>query len=209
MDISLIIVGTGKWHEYTLPFLNSIKEHEPNLKVVLVNNGNDRDYERMEGVSEVTTHEVVSYAKALNLGMSWAQQNFDPDWFIPVNNDVLVTKPFSHALRSYDPAFLYGFYTHLIVNQPYLSGWALLISRQCWNDVGNFDEHFKPMYYEDADYSIRARKAGYELVELDRKEFGLRHLEGERHQERSREIVKHRETRAKHREYLKKKHNFG
>ncbi len=40
---------------------------------------------------------------------------------------------------------------------------AALIPRQVWNDVGPADERF-PMYYEDSEWSYRARKQGYSIL---------------------------------------------
>lgn len=44
----------------------------------------------------------------------------------------------------------------------YLSGCALFIPKKAFFDVGLFDEEYF-LYYEDADWSFRARVAGYEL----------------------------------------------
>ena len=40
-------------------------------------------------------------------------------------------------------------------------GWSLIFSsRECFNRVGLFDEHFVIGYYEDVDYGLRAKKLG-------------------------------------------------
>lgn len=44
----------------------------------------------------------------------------------------------------------------------FITGCAPLISRSLWETIGGFDERFF-LYYEDADYSRRARKAGFAL----------------------------------------------
>ena len=44
----------------------------------------------------------------------------------------------------------------------YLSGCALLIPKQAFYEVGLLDEEYF-LYYEDADWSVRARQAGYAL----------------------------------------------
>ena len=53
--------------------------------------------------------------------------------------------------------------------QDFLTGCALFIPREAFECIGNLDEQFF-LYYEDADYSIRARKAGFKLF-VARKSF--------------------------------------
>ena len=45
----------------------------------------------------------------------------------------------------------------------YLSGCALLIKKEVFKKIGLFDERFF-LYYEDADFSLRAKKAGFDLL---------------------------------------------
>lgn len=48
------------------------------------------------------------------------------------------------------------------VEREFVSGCAMLIKRVVLEKVGLFDEHFF-MYYEDADYCLRVRQAGFSL----------------------------------------------
>lgn len=45
----------------------------------------------------------------------------------------------------------------------YLSGCAMLIKKDVFKKVGLFDERFF-LYYEDADFSLRSKKAGFDLL---------------------------------------------
>lgn len=45
---------------------------------------------------------------------------------------------------------------------PWLTGCAMLVSNQAFNEVAGFDESFF-LYYEDVDISLRMRQLGYEL----------------------------------------------
>ncbi|SFB95256.1 HAD-IIIC family phosphatase [Butyrivibrio sp. YAB3001] len=45
-----------------------------------------------------------------------------------------------------------------------LSGFAMLIKRKVWNEVGGFDEDFAPGYFEDDALSIEILKRGYRLM---------------------------------------------
>lgn len=45
----------------------------------------------------------------------------------------------------------------------YCSGACLAIRRQLFSDLGAFDEHYVPAYYEDTDLAFRVRAAGYQV----------------------------------------------
>lgn len=45
---------------------------------------------------------------------------------------------------------------------PCFSGY--MINRKCWETVGQFDENFKPAYYEDNDYHYRINLAGMKAI---------------------------------------------
>lgn len=46
----------------------------------------------------------------------------------------------------------------------YISGAALLVRRDFWDQVGGFDTRFAPAYYEDADLAFQARQEGCKVV---------------------------------------------
>ncbi|TCK99850.1 GT2 family glycosyltransferase [Shimia isoporae] len=43
----------------------------------------------------------------------------------------------------------------------YLSGAALMTTREIWNEVGGLSSYLEPMYFEDTDFSFKIRDAGY------------------------------------------------
>lgn len=51
-----------------------------------------------------------------------------------------------------------------VIERDYLIGCALLIKRTMLEQVGFLDTGYYPIYYEDADLSLRAREAGYRLL---------------------------------------------
>ena len=124
------------------------------------------------------------------------------------NNDVLFHRPFCDRLAALDPARLYGFWTHTIFEQPYLSSWCLLISKTVLERVGMFDEAFAPMWFEDADYCIRAQAAGVPLVELDRTVWGIEHLAPDRKDERALFESAHGDAWKRNQAYLREKHGL-
>ncbi|MGH2722687.1 MAG: glycosyltransferase [Actinomycetota bacterium] len=46
----------------------------------------------------------------------------------------------------------------------FVSGAFLLTRRELWRKLGGFDQAYAPAYYEDADYCLRARDAGFRVV---------------------------------------------
>lgn len=46
----------------------------------------------------------------------------------------------------------------------YISGAAILLSRDLWNQIGGFDERYAPAYCEDSDLAFEVRRAGYRVV---------------------------------------------
>lgn len=51
-----------------------------------------------------------------------------------------------------------------LLERDFLVGCALLFSRELLTDVGMFDMLYYPIYYEDVDLCLRARRAGYRLL---------------------------------------------
>ncbi len=46
----------------------------------------------------------------------------------------------------------------------YVSGASIMIRTSLWNEIGGFDECFKPAYYEDTDLAFEVRKHGYKVM---------------------------------------------
>lgn len=46
----------------------------------------------------------------------------------------------------------------------YISGASIMISKSLWNEIGGFDERFKPAYCEDSDLAFEVRKRGYKVM---------------------------------------------
>jgi len=65
---------------------------------------------------------------------------------------------YGHLDDPYKPRYSY-------VREPdYVSGASLAIRRDLFEQLGGFDEHFAPAYYEDVDLAFRIRAAGYRVL---------------------------------------------
>lgn len=47
----------------------------------------------------------------------------------------------------------------------YANGGSSIYNRKIWNEIGGIDMIFEPYWWDDVDYSIRAKKAGYQILE--------------------------------------------
>lgn len=46
----------------------------------------------------------------------------------------------------------------------YISGAAIMINKQLWDEIGGFDERYVPAYYEDTDLAFEVRKHGFKVM---------------------------------------------
>jgi len=193
MSTAVVIIGIGDWEKYTLPCINSIMACEPRADIIVIDNGSEPAYPR--NIDVYRLDETLCYAGAINVGIDIAEER-NNDWLLLCNNDVVFNKPFVEFIEMQHPEMLYGFYLHEIDGRQYLSSWAMFLHKTIWNKVGMFDESFKPLGYEDADYCFRAVDMGDRLCGLIREGFGIRHRSSG--------------TKLPHKnlEYLKEKHGI-
>lgn len=199
--VTAVIVGVGKWELYTLPCIKSLQEHVPDVQIVCVDNGSK--YPDMDGVKMLRTDNVVCYATALNIGI----KAVDSDWYIAMNNDLLITRPFS--VKELKANKIYGFIKYSFASGfDYVPSWGMFIHQDTIDKIGYFDEALKPMWFEDADYCVRAVIAGIDLVVLERKDWGFYHIEDERQPERHGYMQQNMIHRRRNRQYVERKHGL-
>ncbi len=46
----------------------------------------------------------------------------------------------------------------------YISGAAIMVRRDLWEEIGGFDDYFAPAYYEDSDLAFTVREMGYKVL---------------------------------------------
>lgn len=168
MSIAAIIVGIDGWEQYTEPLIESIKRHEPECLISLVDNGSKTLYPDDIDVRLIRT-ERLCYSAAINMGWRHCRPS---DWYIVLSNDVLCTGPFAHLLEAYGGGDLVGPLMKDELGFPYLEGWCVCVPSAAWQP---WDERFLGSDYEDVAYSTAARQRGFGLVE-DR-ELPFKHLD--------------------------------
>lgn len=203
MTATAVIVGLNAWDRFTRPCIDSLLDTNISINILCVDNGSEPQYPQHKPCyTMVHASKKQSYAAGLNLGLHHAKPS---DWYILTNNDVIFHEPIFDKLHALSPDNLYGFMLYPdIFKEPYLSGWCYFLSDKILQKVGVFDEKFTPMWFEDADYSIRCIRAGFGLVELTREDYGIEHLE--RAGERAPIIHQSQDSRNRNREYLRRKH---
>lgn len=168
MNIAAIIVGIDGWEKYTLPLVESIRQHEPNCRLVVVDNDSADPYPYHTPL-HVVRSERLCYSAAINTGKAYVG---DADWYIVLSNDVLCTGPFADTLAQYDGSDIVGPLLKSVHGFPYLEGWCVCVPAKAWQP---WDERFLGSDYEDVAYSTGARQRGHGLIE-DR-DLPFRHLD--------------------------------
>ncbi|WP_143747368.1 glycosyltransferase family 2 protein, partial [Marinibacterium profundimaris] len=62
---------------------------------------------------------------------------------------------YGHGQNPWDPRFCYA------RQADYLTGAAMMTTREIWDQVGGLSSYLEPMYFEDTDFSFKVREAGY------------------------------------------------
>jgi hypothetical protein len=221
MNVGIIIVTMGKWDEYVIPYLKSIRKYDDESWVMVVNNsgsdipayGHERTYAfDLRIGQEHALNETVSYASAINdglFGLTWFENHKDVefDWVVISNDDVLVEGEFRERLCSLDKRSLYGanmhYHSKLFTDHPcpWLDGWIYYVPYSLILDVGEWDKEFLVAGFEDADYCFRAYKKDYVIRLID---LPFKHLEAHTRKE----IDHYSEKRLWNAHYLVMKHGL-
>lgn len=178
MNIATLIIGIDGWEQYTLPLVRSIRRHEPDCRMIVIDNASQTPYQHMAPNVRLERTERLSYAAAINHAARIAE---DADWYIVLSNDVLCTGPFAHQFANINPDVVMGPQLWREHGQTWLVGWCVAASQHVWRALGGWDENYRVSSWEDVDFSASAIKAGFLLaqaplpfIHLDQKQrFGL------------------------------------
>jgi hypothetical protein len=176
MTIAAIIIGIDGWEQYTKPLVQSIWEHEPGCRVVVIDNASNEPYPitptpdgrgviepRVAGLRRAfmgIRTERLCYSAAINVGKANLSKAYD--WYIVLSNDVLCTGPFAHLLAEYGDGDVLGPLMKEELGFAYLEGWCVCVPARAWEA---WDERFLGSDYEDVAFSTRARQRCFGLIE--------------------------------------------
>lgn len=159
MDLAVVIVGIDQWERFTLPAVQSIRQHEPDARLIVVDAASKTPYPDIQnnGITSLRLDPSPSYAYAINKGIEAAGK---ADWYLILNNDVFLHGPISSVIAKLDRSNIYGRQIITERGHTWLGLWLALIPFWVWREVGNFDEKFLLCGFEDADYCVRAEALG-------------------------------------------------
>lgn len=130
-------------------------------------------------------HVVVNYYPQLGVAGAWnygLRELFlreDAKKVLVVNQDVILRPDTYEVLNSEPGGFVTAVSAHQFLDpleyqrdsgydkRPHPDFSCFRISRDCYREVGEFDENFYPAWFEDNDYHIRMAKAGIEAYCID------------------------------------------
>lgn len=168
MNIAALIIGIGGWTEYTRPLMESLRQHEPSVQQVVIDNESLNAYPTLP---EVHRTERLCYSAAINRAYSiangktwWGPPTGGYDWYIVLSNDVLCTGPFASMLDTLPSTTITGPQLHTEHGYSWLVGWCVCIPRLVWDTIGGWDEGFRISSWEDVDYSQVALENGFDVT---------------------------------------------
>jgi len=162
-----VIVGIDHWEDITLPFVKSLQKYNPTLPILIVDNASDKPYPRVKGTKRLRLPERVGYNLAMNAAI---EAHPGKDWYILFNNDCLCTGDFAlnFAFMKDDTVYGSGWNDNKCNKtndlQVQWSAW-LCLSKKVIQTVGLFDPILTGAF-EDFDYQLQARQAGYKIDTL-------------------------------------------
>jgi GT2 family glycosyltransferase len=190
--VDVIVVGWDNF-ELTHRCLDSVYQVSASVcRVTYVDNGSERDgllqlmrdYGRRLNV--LTQPSNQGFVRGVNLGLACALFSKAP-YVLLLNNDAAVPEGDTTWLERMVSHFhdeqvgavgavtdqVFGFQRRpwpagrpvdVVSEVPVLIAFAMMIRKSAFQKVGFFDERFTPGNFEDFDYSVRLRRAGYKLV---------------------------------------------
>ena len=157
-----MVAYRNEGQDYASDYARSILEHEPGVKITMLDSGSNPPYRKTKGFDVVRMKypegEQYNYAKCLNALI----KNMTGDWLIYGNDDVLCTGKFVDVVEGLDKKVLWGVdlaeNRYLLPGVPiyYVTGWLVVMHRNLLEKIGWYDENLAGGNMEDIDYSYRA-----------------------------------------------------
>ncbi len=169
--VFIIVAFHPKMDEFT-KLLNTLKE----FHVIIVDNGNTLTFDDVGRATLLTQTTNVGYGAGVNIGIHHAS-GLGATWFVILNQDIQISKDSAKQLIAELKKLPSGVagpaggaldpkrWTTMLPSKKseYITGSCMAIHNKVVGKIGYFYEPYF-MYYEDADYSVRARAAGFPLT---------------------------------------------
>lgn len=160
--------------------LGSLLTHLKDYPAIIIDNGGSLSPEMVGKATLLTQTKNLGFGAAANIGIHHASAH-GTEWFVILNQDVVVSKDsvryFVRQLTTSLPGIAGPFIGELDpkrwttklpadTNADYVTGSCMAIHVDVVTKVGYFYEPYF-LYYEDADYCVRAKLAGFPILKLD------------------------------------------
>lgn len=151
----------------------------PSEETIVVDNGQTLVSDDVGRATLISQSKNLGYGAAANIGIRHAIAH-GAEWFVVINQDVAVNRAavddMTKQLSKLEPCIAGPFtggidckrWTTILpsLRTDYISGSCIAIHRKVIEKIGYFYEPYF-LYYEEADYCVRAKRAGFSLRRLD------------------------------------------
>jgi GT2 family glycosyltransferase len=180
--------------DYTKQFLRSLPQNI-NFKLIIINNGSSdgtsaflNQYSKKNEINIIENCANFGVSYAWNQGIKYAIEKWSSKYFFIPNNDIIL---YSHTIQRLIEALhqenvvmstafninngeglptkidkIDNLFEEKITEEPDFS--CFMISKECVEKIGYFDENFWPAYFEDNDYHYRIKLAGFKAIKTTR-----------------------------------------
>ncbi len=173
--ISFIIIAYRPKVEEIRALLKILRDHP----VIIIDNGGTLTLDDVGKATLLSQTKNIGYGAAANIGIHHAS-GLGSDWFVILNQDTAFTKEsvraFCTSLKKLPPSIAGPFGAGLDTSRwttilpsdhtDYITGSCLAIHEKVVGKIGYFYEPYF-LYYEDVDYCVRVKAAGFPLEKLE------------------------------------------
>ena len=177
------------WQKYTKNCIDTIKS-EHLTKVIIINNASiDETITECAKLDDrfvtINNQERNSCAGSWNQGIDIAFKN-GAKYVAVINNDILLKpetldnmveclekNPDIMGCSCYEVpvttsvGIFNAIHSSSDISHEGMHYSCFMLTKECWDKVGKFDEDIKPVYFEDCDYAYRLKLAGLRTVTID------------------------------------------
>ena len=185
--IGIVIPVRDQLAFFKLAFYSILSFTETPFMLTVVNNMSDfKTYNYLKSIANgnhpinlLNYQKDFNYSAEINMGIRHMFKNQNVEYGMCLNSDVVVEPLWLEKMRARlaRPKFgIVGPVSNIAIQQQqfrkqdsswlsdYVSGFCMLFKREVWEEVGGFSEEYVGGCYEDQDFCMMARQAGWEVA---------------------------------------------
>ena len=177
-EVSVVVVCHNNF-KLTTKCIDRIKNASAEAEIILVdNNSNDETQgwaEKQDQIVYLRNQMNLGCAIGRNQGAKWATR----DYILFLDNDQFIGEGYIECLLDLDvdiagcehwkvggDGITHRQVNDVMTNMSYVGSGGMLIRTEVFHELGGYDERYAPAWYEDVDFSFRAKEAGYSIAIL-------------------------------------------